>query len=205
MFNKPKSIETAFQFIRLFSFGVVLCSFAFCVFMAFESYNKVSAAQNKIYVIADGKAMEIFASDRKANIPVEAKDHIRTFHQYFFSLDPDEEVIKNNIGKALYLCDESANRLYQNLQETGYYAGIISGNISQTVQVDSVALSTDSYPYYFRCFCTEKIIRPTSTVTRDLVTEGYLRNIARSDHNPHGFLIERWSVIENKDLKTEAR
>jgi len=205
MFKKPKSIETAFQFIRLFCFGVVVASFLFCGFIAFESYSSVNKAQNKIYVIADGKAMEIFASDRRANIPVEAKDHIRTFHQYFFSLDPDEEVIKNNIGKALYLCDESANRLYQNLKETGYYAGIISGNISQTVQVDSVSLNTDSYPYYFRCFCTEKIIRPTSIVTRDLMTEGYLRNVARSDHNPHGFLIERWSVIENKDLKTETR
>jgi hypothetical protein len=42
-------------------------------------------------------------------------------------------------------------------------------------------------------------------VTRDLVTEGWLRNISRSDNNPHGFLIERWNTIDNRDLKVENR
>jgi len=32
-----------------------------------------------------------------------------------------------------------------------------------------------------------------------------LRNVSRSDNNPHGFLIERWATIANKDLKTTAR
>jgi hypothetical protein len=40
---------------------------------------------------------------------------------------------------------------------------------------------------------------------RNLITEGFLRNVARSDNNPHGFLIEKWTTIENKDLKTEKR
>ena len=39
----------------------------------------------------------------------------------------------------------------------------------------------------------------------DKITEGFLRNVARSDNNPHGFLIERWRVLENKDLKTLNR
>jgi hypothetical protein len=42
-------------------------------------------------------------------------------------------------------------------------------------------------------------------VTRDLVTEGWLREVNRSDNNPHGFLIERWAIIENRDLKVEQR
>ncbi|GGB23903.1 hypothetical protein [Puia dinghuensis] len=62
-----------------------------------------------------------------------------------------------------------------------------------------------SYPIYFRCYATEKIIRPTSMVTRNLLTEGWLRNTGRSDNNPHGFLIERWEIIDNHDLKVETR
>ncbi|HWJ27348.1 MAG TPA: hypothetical protein VNS32_12455, partial [Flavisolibacter sp.] len=58
---------------------------------------------------------------------------------------------------------------------------------------------------YFRCFATQRIIRPSSITIRSLITEGFLRNVARSDNNPHGFLIERWTTIENKDLKTEKR
>jgi conjugative transposon TraK protein len=149
--------------------------------------------------------LEAFASDRKENIPVEARDHIRAFHQHFFSLDPDEKVITANLTRALYLADGSAKRLYDNLREAGYYAGIISGNISQQITVDSIALDMDAYPWYFRCYARQQIIRPTSIVTRNLVTEGWLRSISRSDNNPHGFLIERWNTMENKDLTVQKR
>ncbi len=127
------------------------------------------------------------------------------FHQYFFTLDPDDKVIQSNLTKALYMADASAKHAYDNLKENGYYANVISGNISQQISIDSIQIDLNQYPFYFRCFGTEKIIRPTSTVTRDLITEGYLRNVSRSDNNPHGFLIERWNTIENKDIKIENR
>jgi len=152
-----------------------------------------------------GKALEAFASERKENIPVEAKDHIRTFHQLFFTLAPDEKAINANITRALYLADASAKRLYDNLKENGYYAGIISGNVSQAITVDSIMLDSHTYPFYFKCWSTQQIVRPTSIATRSLVTEGWLRNSTRSENDPHGFLIERWNTLENKDLKVENR
>jgi len=205
MFSKPKNIETAFQQIRAFCFLVIVCAFVFSGYMAYESHQKIAAAQEKIYILASGKTLEAFASDRKDNMPVEARDHITAFHRDFFTLDPDERVIQANITKALYLADGSAKRLYDNLKESGYYANIISGNISQEITVDSIALDTRTYPFYFRCFATQKIIRATSIVTRDLITEGWLRNTSRSDNNPHGFLIERWNTIDNRDVKVENR
>jgi conjugative transposon TraK protein len=161
--------------------------------------------QGKVYILANGKALEAYASDRKDNIPVEAKDHVKTFHQLFFTLDPDDKVIKTNLTKALYLADASAKREYDNLKENGYYSGIISGNISQAIKVDSISIDIDQYPYRFRCYATQSIIRTTSIVSRSLITEGALRNVSRSDNNPHGFLIERWNTIENRDIKTENR
>ena len=103
------------------------------------------------------------------------------------------------------MADGSAKRTYDDLRENGYYAGIISGNISQRLTVDSIQVVTDNYPYRFRCYGRQEIVRPTSILTRSLVTEGQLRNVSRSDNNPHGFLIERWETIENRDLKTENR
>ena len=103
------------------------------------------------------------------------------------------------------MADGTAKSQYDALVEIGYIAGIISGNISQVIAVDSIHLNMNAELYQFRCYATLKIIRPTSTVTRSLVTQGYLRNTARTDHNPHGFLIERWETIENKDLKIEKR
>lgn len=205
MFKKTRNIETAFQLIRLFCILLVAGCLTATVLIVVNSMRSVERAHNTVYLLSAGKALEAFASDRKENIPVEARDHIRTFHQLFFTLAPDEKVINSNISRAMYLADASAKKLYDNLKENGYYAGIISGNISQSLVVDSIALDMGSYPFYFRCWATQQIVRPTSVTTRSLLTEGWLRNSARSENDPHGFLIERWRILENKDLKVENR
>lgn len=205
MFTKAKNIDSAFRSVRLFTVAVVVCCTFLCGFIIHKSYQLAMTTESRIYVLAGGKALEAVASGRKENIPVEARDHVRTFHELFFTLDPDDKVIQANIGKALYLADGSAKRQYENLKENGYYANIIAGNISQRINVDSVMVDINSYPYYFRCFATLNIIRTTSIVTRALATEGYLRNVSRSDNNPHGFLIEKWNTIDNHDIKVENR
>jgi len=204
-FEKLKNIDTAFRFVRSFAFLLLFSCFGLCGFVLFKSYELSAKLENKIYVLAGDKALEAYASGRKDNIAVEARDHVRMFHIYFFSLDPDEKSIQSNLTRALYLADASAKKQYDNLKETGYYAGVISGNISQQVSVDSVLVDTQTEPYAFRCYATIKITRPTSIVTRNLITQGYLRNVSRSDHNAHGFLIEKWETLENRDIKTEAR
>lgn len=161
--------------------------------------QRLSKASSHVYVLANGKVLEAVSADRKDNIPVEARDHIKMFHHYFFTLDPDEKVIEGNISKALYLADESARNQYNDLKEKSYYNNLISGNISQQIDVDSVRLDMNTYPYYFKCYATEKLVRATSTIHKVLVTQGYLRNVSRSDNNPHGFLIERWETLANRD------
>lgn len=205
MFTKMKNIDTAFQYVRMFTVIVIIGCVILCCFVMSKSYQLTSQAGSKIYILANGKALEAIAADRKDNIPVEAKDHIKSFHQYFFSLDPDDKVIQQNISRALYLADASAKRAYDNLKENGYYSNIIAGNISQQISVDSISIDINKYPYSFRCYATERIIRSTSIVNRSLITTGYLRNVSRSDNNSHGFLIERWETLENKDIKTENR
>ena len=149
--------------------------------------------------------MKAFAFSRKDNLPVEAKSHVKLFHEYFFTLDPDDKVIDANLSKALYMADGSAKAQYDNLRETGYYSNIIAGNISQQIIIDSVRVDFNVTPYAFHCKATIKIIRPNSIVTRNLSTQGFLRTVSRSDNNPHGFLIEKWETVDNKDIKTESR
>ena len=205
MFKKMKNIDTAFRHIRSFTLVVIIGCLLICCFALYKSFSLVSQMQSKIYILANGKALEAYASERKDNIPVEARDHVTTFHKLFFTLDPDDKAITANITKALNLADGSAKRAYDDLKENGYYAGLISGNVNQTIVVDSVAVDINDYPFKFRCYATQSIIRPTSITTRSLVTDGALRNVSRSDNNPHGFLIERWSTIDNRDLKTVSR
>jgi conjugative transposon TraK protein len=205
MFQQLKNIDNAFRQMKRLTLMVVGGSFALCGFVLYKSYELSGKVQDRIYVLAEGNALQAYSSKRKDNIEVEARHHIAMFHTDFFTLDPDEKVINANIKKALYLADGSAKSQYDNLKETGYYANVISGNISQQIAIDSISISLAADPFLFHCYATIRIIRPNSIVTRNLITQGYLRNTARSDHNPHGFLIERWETIENKDLKTETR
>lgn len=205
MFRKAKNIDTAFRQVRLFSVCFMGMCFLLTVYVSFNAYKQTSAAQARIYILANGKALEAYGADRKDNIPVEARDHVKMFHHYFFTMDPDDKVIQSNITKALYLADATAKQQYDNLKENGYYTNLISGNISQEVFADSIIIHTENYPYRFLYKGQQRIIRPTSIVTRSLLTEGYLRNVSRSDNNSHGFLIERWKTIENNDIRTETR
>ena len=84
---------------------LITASVAVSTYALYNAHDIVSKAQQKIFVLANGKALEAIASDRKDNIPVEARDHVKMFHQWFFSLDPDDKVIQGNITKALYLAD----------------------------------------------------------------------------------------------------
>lgn len=205
MFKQLRNIETAFSHVRLFTTVVVVSCTGLTGFSIYKSLALVDDAHQRIYILANGKALEAWSEERKDNIPVEAKDHVKMFHWHFFTLAPDDKVIEANVTKALYLADESAKRQYDNLKEGRYYSNLISGNISQEISIDSVVLDVDQYPIHFTCYARQKLIRITSTVTRSLITQGYLRNTLRSDNNPHGFLIEKWRTIENKDIKIESR
>lgn len=205
MFRQVLHIDSAFRYIRTFSIIFLLSSATVSCFAIFYSYRQVQAAQKRIYILAGGKALEAFAADRRDNLPVEARNHVRMFHHYFFTLAPDDKVIQANMARALYLADGSAKQAYDNLRENGYFTSLITANISQEITVDSVQVDTSRTPFHFRCYARQTLVRSSSLLTRSLVTEGYLRSVSRSDNNPHGFLIERWVTLENKDLYTKSR
>ncbi len=205
MFTQMRNIDNAFKYVRGFSMLLVLACTLISSYAVYKSAQQTAQAQNRIYILSNGKVMDAYASERRDNIPVEANEHIRNFHRYFFTLDPDEKVITGNLQKALWLADGSAKQQYDNLKESGFYNNLIAANISQTITVDSIRLDINQSPYYFRCFATQEITRPTSKVTRGLYTQGYLRSVSRSDNNPHGFLIERWAILDNQDISIKNR
>lgn len=205
MFQKTKNIDTAFRHVRAFSLVFLIACCLLSGFVVYKSYGLMIASQQRIYILANGKALEAYAAERKDNIPVEARDHVKMFHHYFFTLDPDEKAIQSNIARAIYFADASAKQQYDNLKENGYYANLIAGNISQTISADTVTVNTEAYPYYFKYKGIQTIIRPSAIVTRRLITEGYLRNVSRSDNNSHGFLIEKWRTLENGDITIQNR
>lgn len=184
----------------MFSIFLIVANILCTCFCIYKSYDLVDRAQNRIHILYNGKVLEAIASDKKSNLEVELRDHIKTFHQYFFTLSPDDKAIQRAISKALYLADESGKKQFDNLRESGYYNNLISANISQDIEVDSTRLDINQYPYIFTCYATQKLVRSTSTVIRKLVTQGKVRDIkAQTDNNPHGFLIQGWEILTNQD------
>ena len=205
-FKSLKNIESSFKQIRMFGI-VFLCLCAIvAVFSVIKSYQFAEAQRQKIYILDDGKSLMLALSqDLSQNRPVEAKEHIKRFHELFFTLSPDRSAIESNINRALFLVDKSAFAYYQDMQEKGYYNRIVSGNINQTIQVDSVAIDFNIYPYRVMTYARQMIIRESNITERSLVTRCNLINSVRSDNNPHGFAMEKFEIIENRDLRTLIR
>lgn len=205
MFQHFKNIDTAFTQIKLFSIFLLLANAVTMCFCIYKSYDLVNQAQNRVHILYNGKVLQAIAADRKTNLPVELRDHIKTFHEDFFTLVPDDKQIDATVTKALYLADGSAKTAYDNLKEAGYFNNLISANINQQVQVDSIRLDLDGYPYAFTCYATEKLIRASSTVTRKLITQGKVSDLkTETDNNPHGFLIQGWEILQNNDEQVKT-
>lgn len=205
MFKVMQNIDSAFRYIRMVSIIVVTGSILLNLYLVYRSYELVKSKKEKVYVLINGKALEAYSSERKDNLAVEAKDHIKTFHHDFFTLSPDEKGIEAGTGLAMNLADQSAKKIYDDLKEGNYYSNIISSNINQTIKTDSVLLDMNTIPFAFRYHGIETLTRPTSVLTRSIITSGYLREISRTENNPHGFLIEKWTILENKDLAVTPR
>ena len=168
-------------------------------FALWKSYSFAEAQRQKIYVLDNGKSLMLALSqDVRQNRPVEAREHVRRFHELFFTLSPDKSAIEGNIKRSLLLADKSAFNYYKDLSEKGYYNRIISGNINQMIEIDSLRCDFDKYPYSVRTFARQIILRESSVTERSLVTRCRLLDAVRSDNNPQGFIIEGFEITEEQ-------
>ena len=205
-FKSLKNIETSFRQIRLFGIVFIALCALVAVFSVGSSYRFAEKQREKIYVLDGGKSLMLALSqDLSQNRPAEAREHVRRFHELFFSLSPQKDAIEHNIGRALQLADKSAYHYYVDFAEKGYYNRLISGNINQVVHVDSVVCDFAAYPYKARTYARQLIIRESNVTERSLVTSCSLQNTGRSDDNPNGFIIEQFTILENRDIRSVER
>lgn len=205
-FKSLRNIENSFQQIRLYAIVFAVVCLLVVGFSIYKSYEFAKEQREKIYVLDQGKSLMLALSqDASINRPVEAREHVRRFHELFFTLSPEKAAIESNMQRAFNLADKSAFDYYKDLLEKGYYSRVISGNIQQRVEVDSIKIDFNSYPYKAMTYATQYIIRSSNLTKRNLVTSSQLISAVRSDSNPQGFIIEKFTVVENKDLEVVKR
>jgi len=198
-----KNIEAKIKLATYLSIMSFLCAIVISIAAFSFAYKMVADARKSIYILNNNVPLQASQTDMQMNRPAEYRAHIDLFHSLFFSLTPDDKFIEYQLKKAMYLVDESGVQQYNNLKENGYFNSILSSSSVLTLQTDSIAL--DMPHHYFKYYGKLRIDRRSSTVLRSLVTEGYLKDIPRSDNNPHGVLITRWKTLENKDLENVSK
>lgn len=193
--NIENKIKLVMIISTLFLVGCVVVSLGSIL----VAKGMVDEAHKKIYVL-DGKVpILVKQTDMAETFDVEAKSDIEMFHNFFFTLAPDDQYIQYTMKKAMYLVDETGLAQYNALKEKGFYNNVIGTSTICSIYCDSIKLNTDSmsFTYYGR----QRIERRTSILTRQLVTAGNLRKVPRTENNPHGTLITNWRTLLNKDLE----
>jgi len=198
-----KNIEAKVKLATVIAMGSLIMAVIVVGINSLYAYRMVANAQKNIYILDGNVPVLARQTDAQMNRPAEYRSHVNLFHSLFFSLTPDDKYMEYQMKKAMYLVDESGMKQYNDLKENGFFNSILSSSSVLTLQTDSIVL--DGSRAYFRYYGKLKIDRRSSTVVRSLITEGYLKDIPRSDNNPHGVLITRWKTLENKDLQDVAK
>ena len=193
-----RNIESKVRLATFIAAGSLITALVIVAMSAICSYRLISNAQKNIYILDNNVPILARQTDMQLNRPAEYRAHVDLFHSLFFSLTPDDNYMEYQMKKAMYLIDESGMKQYNDLKENGFFNSILSSSSVLTLETDSILV--DPVKKYFRYYGRLRIDRRSSTVVRSLVTEGYLKDIPRSDNNPHGVIITNWKTLENKDL-----
>lgn len=197
--NVENKIKLVMVISILFLIGCIIVSLGSIII----AKGMVDDAHKKVYVLDGTVPILVKQTTMEETLGVEAKSDIEMFHQFFFTLAPDDKYIKYTMEKAMYLVDETGMAQYNALKEKGFYNNIIGTSTVCSIYCDSIKLNTDSltFVYYGR----QRIERRTSILMRKLVTAGSLRCVPRTENNPHGLLITNWRTIVNQDLEERKK
>jgi conjugative transposon TraK protein len=209
MFQSMKNIQSAFSYVRWFALVVVVLSLLVALYSIVQ-VSKISKLSKQQMLVMDssGNVHNAVISSRVANLEVEAKSHITKFHELFFNIDPEQEVIDKKKEQWSYLADQSAVVQYDKMNEQGFFQSMVAGSISSRIVIEEIILQpTESSEYYdFTLKGVQRLFRSSSVAVRNVVTSGKLRVLQnRTENNPHGLMIVNWQVLDNSTLSTSKR
>lgn len=165
----------------------------------------VRSERNQVYVLDQGHSLLALSSDGAATREMEAQDHVRRFHELFFTLAPNRESIEEGVEQALKMADRSAYDYWASLSEREFYSRAVSSNMSQAMTVDSVKVNTSVYPYDVHTWAHYYQVRQSSVSLLRLESTCRIISVSRSAANPHGMLMENFVVTVNELVETRGR
>ncbi|MDY3319484.1 conjugative transposon protein TraK [Riemerella anatipestifer] len=198
-----KSIEEKIKINHIVSISVIIASVIMMIAVLAFTYMTIRDSKKSMYVLDNGVPILVKQVDELLNRPVEYKSQIELFHRLFFTLPPDNEYIKENVEKSLYLIDDSGKKEYTNLKENGFYNQIVSSNSMVTIKTDSIKINEAERKFIY--YGTQTINRKTALIIRRLITEGKYEDIMRTNNNPHGVMLKYWKIVDNSEISSQNK
>lgn len=198
-----KSIEEKIKINKTVSITAIVGAVVIVIAVLLFTYMTIRDSRKSMYVLDNGVPVLVKQVDELLNRPVEYKSQIELFHRLFFTLPPDNDYIKENIEKSLYLIDESGKKEYTNLRENGFYNQVVSSNSKVTIKTDSIKINEEAQKFIY--YGTQTINRKTALIIRKLVTEGGFENIMRTHNNPHGVMLKNWKILDNSEISSQSK
>lgn len=67
------------------------------------------------------------------------------------------------------------------------------------------SISFDKEKMEFKYYGRQRIERRTNIMMRELITAGNLKQVPRTENNPHGLMITNWRTVLNKDIEQKRK
>ncbi len=128
--------------------------------------------------------MLALSQDLAQNRPAEAREHVRRFHELFFTLSPEKSAIEHNVKRALLLSDKRATTTTRTSPRKVTTTASSRATSTRCCRSTGWSATSTATPTSAVTYAAQMIIRESNVTERSLVTACRLLNASRSDDNP---------------------
>ena len=185
-----KNIYEVLKTNRFIVLAVITMAMLSTIISSVISYKMYDKSLNGSFAIGkDGEVIPLQWVQQKENLEVEALEHLRLFHTYFY--DRDATNFESNIEKALWLGNSTVDNVYRQKKADGVYNRLMQYSLVQKVISIDSEIDLKAEPYPFRTTTVFQINRGSIIDTYELVTTGKILHLEKRNFpkNTHGLLI----------------
>lgn len=202
-----KNIYSILRINRFIVLSVVVMAMVATIVSSVISYKMYHNALNGSFAIGkNGAVIPLQWVQEKENLEVEALEHLRLFHNYFYSIDATN--FESNIEKALWLGDSSVDNVYRQKKSDGVYNRLMQYSLVQKVLSIESVIDLIAEPYSFKTVTIFQINRGSIVDTYELISTGKLLHLDKRNFpkNTHALLITDYfestlTKVNNEQLK----
>lgn len=196
MKNPKVDIYKSLMINRIVVYALIFAFVGVCITFSLSLGSLYDKMLSTVLVIdPKGEVIPMTWMERDENIKIEIMNHLDMFHKDFYEYDSYN--YEKKIEKALWLADESAEQIYINRSNDGWFNKVRMYGIKQTCEIkpEDIEIQGTKEPYLFRVKSTITIKQGKEEIKYSLETTGTIVNVNRNyPLNPHGFLIT--SLVE---------